>query len=151
MTNILLTLVLLSNIALLLVFLLSILRVKRVFGEVKAFLTPESEGKPSPLAITVSNISLVFARAITAQVKTTLMGLESGNSRAEKAVQGDLALDIAKQTGIGALLTQFPTVAKHIRKNPGLVDAALEMFSKMQTRQPDAGSNGHIDELLFKL
>lgn len=143
MDNIILALVLTVNVALLIIVLVAISRVKRVFNEVKAFITPETKGEPSPLAITVDNISSVFARSFVAQFKTTLMGVESGIKRQEKAVAGDVALDVARSAGgLAGLLTQFPSVSKHIRRNPGLVDAALQMLSSRGQQQP-AENNHH--------
>ena len=125
------------NLVLLIIVLVAISRVKRVFNEVKAYITPESEGKPSPLASTVDAISSVFARSFVAQFKTTLMGVESGIKRQEKAIAGDVALDVARSAGgLAGLLTQFPSVAKHIKRNPGLVDAALQMLSSRGQQQP---------------
>lgn len=104
---------------------------RRLTAVVTEFISPTAPNQPSPMAITAEALSAMVARAITAQLKTTLMGMESGASRGEKAVQGDLALDIAGQTPLGAVLGAFPRLSKTLRKNPGLLDFALGAISKV--------------------
>lgn len=148
MTNILLIAIIailsLQSVALLFAFR----RVRRIYASVIAFITPESEGKPSSLAATVSVMSEVFARSITAQIKTTLMGKSSGIVKQENALAGDMAQDMFSQSPLGALLSSFPTVAKTLRKNPQLIDAAMQLFSKHNSSQ---SNNGHQAPLSLEI
>lgn len=115
------------------------------------FITPESEGKPSPLATSLDVVAQMFARAITAQIKTTLMGLESGLVRGEKAVQGDIAVDLAGQTPLAGLLGAFPTLKKSLRRNPGLLDMALPVLASLAGKATSPGGNGSSGSPKFKL
>lgn len=89
------------------------------------FITPQEEGKPSPLALAVDAGAIFLARALLAQAKGFLMGLQSGQARGEKAVQADLVEGLAGQNPITALLMSFPALRKTIRRNPALMDVAL--------------------------
>lgn len=104
------------------------------------FILPEGEGKPSPLAQAVDVACSFLARALIAQSKGFLMGLQSGQQRAEKAVKGDIAEGIVSQNPLGALLMSFPALKKTLRRNPALLDMALGNLSNNQMNVP--GGNG---------
>src|SRR3990172_2756286 len=74
------------------------------------FVTPVAEGQPSPFAAAVDATSTIVARSVVAQAKTTLMGMSSGVARAEKGLQGDVAVDVLYQSSWGGLLLLFPLV-----------------------------------------
>lgn len=110
-----------------------------LFRKIKAntleFFIPPDDKTPSQFAKVTEAISFQFSRAIVAQAKTTFMGMESGQVRAEKALQGDLALDMAESNGLMKALSMFPNVRKTLRRNPALIDLALPMLAKL-------GNNG---------
>lgn len=129
----------------------------KVSATILDFVTPEKEGEPSPLAKAVDVGASMVARALVAQFKTSAMGQLSGDVRAEKAIQGDLALDIAGQNPLAsALLGAFPHLSKTLRRNPGLLDLALPALAKLANRGGDGASqsnrsNGESNTPRFRL
>lgn len=142
MTNILLTVI-----ALLLALALGgavalFFRLRRVLV---GFITPAKEGEPSPMAAIVDSASSMVARAIVAQAKTTLMGMQSGAVRAEQAVMADVAEAAVgdRFPAVGALLGSFPALRKSLRRNPALLDFAL---SKLAGAASKGGGNGNAPQ-----
>lgn len=128
--NILLVAILVVFLAFMAGLVLVCLRLRAIIRE---FVSSPAENQPSPFAIWCDSVAMVFARAITAQIKTTLMGVQSGSVRAEKAIEADIAEDMLSQSPIGALLDSFPTLRKSIRRNPALlplVQGALQRVFK---------------------
>jgi hypothetical protein len=110
-------------------------------GTIKAFIQPVDDKTPSQLAKTTEIISDMIARSIMAQAKTFMMGLQSGQNRAETAIKGDITEDMINQSSnpLGAILSSFPAVKKSLRRNPQLLDLAMGYLgSKMQGK----GNNG---------
>jgi len=124
------------------------LYIRKLRGMVLDFITPAAEGQPSALAGVVESVASMFARATTAQIKASLMGIESGATRAQKAIDGDIAVDLAGQLPLGSLLESFPTLRKTLKRNPQLLDLAMGALQRLgQGRVQDstamtAGSNG---------
>ena len=148
--NILLTAILLLNAVLLAVILFSFLKVRAVYRDIVAFITPAEENKPSALATLIMTISDNFARSMIAQAKATFMGIQSGNNRAEKAIEADIALDtlaIVNPT-ISAILNSFPSVKKTVRRNPQMLDAVISRLGS--NSQPNEAGNNH-KQFDFKL
>jgi len=113
---------------------------RHISKTLQQFITPEAEGKASPLANITDVAAGMFARAVIAQGKGLLMGLQSGAVRAEKAIASDIAEGAMQQTPVGALLTSFPALRKSLRRNPGLMDVALQFLANRQSRSPGNGS-----------
>jgi len=151
MANLILSFLLLVNVLTLGVILLAIFKLRAIKDQVKAFITPVSPDSPSEFAKLTDSISIVFSRAMAAQVKTTLMGIQSGQVRAQKAVEGDIAEGIAESTPIGAALTSIPAVRKALRRNPGLIDIAMRVLSGGIPGQGKTGDNGSKEQARFKL
>ncbi len=154
--NILLALILLCNLAVLAVFILFLVRVRGVYRDIVAYITPQGEGEPSPLARTVEAAGDMLARSLVAQAKGAFMGKQSAAVRGETAIAGDIAEDLLAQRSpvISAILQSFPTLKKTIRRNPQLLDIAL---SKLAGGLGSGGSpapgpdNGNTHQLDFKL
>jgi len=160
--NILLTALLVVNLALFVLICYVFVRVSRTIKDryqtFIEFITPPGKDEPSALALTVSNMSDVLARSLIAQVKGYLMGLQSGQVRGENAEALETAIDVAGTANplIGAV-ANIPGVKKLLRKNPGLLDLAIQQF--MKSRGPGSGpgpvpSNGHTNnhiQTTFKL
>jgi hypothetical protein len=107
--------------------------------EFREFLTQQGENQPSPLAVMTQAFCDTAARSISASLKATFMGKQSGDVRALKALAGDVAEDtLAGNPIAGAILNSFPAVRKNLRKHPELLDVAMSMINK--TGSP--GSNG---------
>lgn len=101
---------------------------------VREFVTPKGAEEASPLANVVDVGADMVARAVTARIKTSLMGQQSGQVRQEKAVDGAIAEDLARAAHplAGPLLDAMPQLRKTLRKNPGLLDIALSKLASMQ-------------------
>lgn len=138
LTNILLGSLLLLLLVVSISFAVLISRTKRVIA---SFFIPDKEGEASPFAKGVDVVSGMIARALVAQLKTVYMGERSGAVRSEKAIQGDLALDLAGQNpALSTLLGAFPNLSKTLRRNPGLLDLAMGIMSRRSQSQASPGS-----------
>ncbi len=158
MTNILLALILVlfcGSIGALAYLLLRVLaKFRQLEEEVRSFVSAPDEKTPSPLAQTIDMAGQVVGRAVVAQFKTTMMGIESGNTRAEKAIAADIAEDVAKQSPIGGLLDSFPALKKTLRRNPALLDFALSKLGSLNAAgagNMPARSNGSSSQTKFNL
>jgi len=113
--------------------------IQRTFEE---FVRPKGPEEASPLANCVDVGADMVARAVTARIKTSLMGSQSGQVRQEKAIEGAIAEDIVRAAHplAGTLLDAMPELRKTLKKNPALLDFALSKLGAMQGQLP-AGSN----------
>jgi len=110
-------------------------KIRRLEATIREFVTPKGE-EASPLASVVDVGAGMVARAVTAQIKTSLMGQQSGQVRQEAAVNGAIAEDLARAAHplAGTLLDAMPELKKTLRKNPGLLDFALSKLGAMQEK-----------------
>lgn len=148
--NILLTLILVVLLGIIATNFVAFFICRRIYKGIIAFITPTASDKPSQLAITVQAASEVVARTITAQLKTTFMGISSGDARSEKALEGDIAQDLVAQSPLGAILSSFPSVAKTLRRNPQLVDMAMGLLAK-KFGSGSSGNGQNSVQAKFKL
>jgi len=111
-------------------------KVRELEGTIRDFVTPKGPEEASPLANVVDVAADMVARAVTARIKTSLMGSQSGQVRQEKAVDGAIAEDLARAAHplAGTLLDAMPELRKTLRKNPGLLDFALSKLGAMQAK-----------------
>lgn len=152
--NILLAAILITNLTILAGLAVAFVKISGIYRQFMEFITPQAENQPSALADTISKVSDMVARSLVAQVKSTFMGIQSGDVRGSKAIDADMAIDAVSQVNpaIGAVLSQFPALKKTLRRNPALLDLALnKLTQKTNTTaviaQP-SGSNGH-DKVRF--
>jgi len=111
----------------------------RIKSALTEFITPPEPDKPSQLGLVTDAAASMLARAVVAQAKTTFMGVSSGAVRAEQAVKGDIALDLAGQNPLlGTILASFPHLGKTLKRNPQLIDIALNYLQS----HANPGSNG---------
>jgi len=112
--------------------LIVLFKIRKLQRNITEFITPPRENEPSPLANVVNVVTDQIGRSVAAQAKAALMAHASAAARAEKAVAGDIAEDVAsQQPGLAALMQQFPTLTKSIRRNPGLLDVAMSMLPRL--------------------
>jgi len=116
----------------------------------REFVSPKGPEEASPLANCVDVGADMVARAVTARIKTSLMGSQSGQVRQEKAVEGAIAEDVVRAAHpmAGTLLDAMPELRKTLRKNPQLLDFALSKLGVMQAKtdnpnQPITTPNTH--------
>jgi hypothetical protein len=136
---------------------------RKISRTITQFITPEAENKPSPFALLIDSVASMFGRSIVAQLKSTLMGVQSGQKRAESAIEGDIMEGVVQSQSpmLGGLLNSFPALKKTLRRNPQLADMAMQfMANKMATNGTSnqsqnvptvsMGGNGH-SKVKFKL
>lgn len=126
MTNALLTMIVLFQaltLAACIAFTVYLLRVSRV---IRTFITPADAGQPSALAL----VWLAACRALVTEIRTSLMGMKSGEVRAEKAIQKAMIEDTVSDSPALALgLQAFPGLGKVFQKNPSLLTFALSKLA----------------------
>jgi len=127
-------------------------RLRGLYASFLSFIQPEAEGKPSPLAIFCQSIADMAGRSIVAGIKTTFMGKQSGDVRAEKAVKTDIALDSVELASplLGSIIQSYPTLTKSIRRHPELLDVAIQLLARRSQGKTTAG-NGSREPVDFKL
>lgn len=122
--------------------------IRGIYAEFQTFVSPGENKSPSPLAQSASVFSDMVARSLVMQAKATLMGLQSGDSRREKGLEGDLALDAVGLINpqISAVLDSFPALKKSLRKHPELLDLAISKLVKPAAAgSAPANNNGHTE------
>jgi hypothetical protein len=123
-----------------------IIQVKR---RIDAFFeVPNGDDKHSEFETIVAEISSNLAQSITMHIKATLMGMESGAKRNQKAVERAIMQDIVGQQNplIAMAMKQWPTLGKKMTENPNLAQGLMQMFPGMApgARQDlPASDNGH--------
>jgi len=115
-------------------------KIRELQSTLRDFCSPKGPEEASPLANVVDVGADMVARAVTARIKTSLMGSQSGQVRQEKAVDGAIAEDMARAAHplAGTLLDAMPELRKTLRKNPGLLDFALSKLGAMQASSTNA-------------
>jgi hypothetical protein len=153
--NILLTLIFLSILSGLLLSAVVCMKLRNIYTEFRLFITAPDDKTPSPLAELVNAMSDIAARAIVARIKGTFMGKQSGESRANSAVDGAIAEDQVNSVNplIGSILNSFPTLKKSLLKNPALVDFAMSKLANLGKAGGSipSNSNNHNGQVKFKL
>lgn len=98
---------------------------------IRSFVTPIDEKTGSPLAKVTESAADMIARSIMAQAKGFMLGLQSGQKRAETAIQADIAEGSGLGASpLGAVLESFPALKKTLRRNPQLIDMAMGYLSR---------------------
>jgi len=147
-TNILLASILVLLVGLSLVGLIVYRRTVRAIRDVQdqiiGFITPAGAEEPSPLAKTVDAASVMFARAITAQVKATLMGMQSGAVRGASA---DQVQELSESGGLGSIIAAVGGRSLKRKAYSGLLDAAMSWLASRPSGQGSntgLGGNGSV-------
>ena len=147
MSNFLLIVLIVLNGLILAGFCFAFYKISQIYIQFKTFVTPLPDGKPSPLANFTQILADMAGRSIVATAKAAFMGGESGTSRAVKAIAGDIAVDQMSNSPLGAILSSFPSLKKTLRKNPQLIDLALNAIkNKSFGGLIPSGSNGNSSE-----
>lgn len=125
-------------------------KVRELQSTLRAFITPNGPDEASPLASVVDVGADMVARAVTARIKTSLMGSQSGQVRQEKAVEGAIAEDMVRAAHplAGTLLDSMPELKKTLKRNPALLDFALSKLAGMQQQQKPAEGQQTFSTLL---
>lgn len=157
--NILLTAILIANVALLTLVFIAFRSVSRTYSNLRsefhAFISPgrddKGEATPSPLATITLALADQAGRSVVSSLKASFMGQASGASRAEKSAEADLQLDMigAVNPGIGAIISGIPALRKIAKKNPGLIEAAVSRFTTKGNAVITTSTSGNTDN--FKL
>ena len=100
---------------------------RRIMRSVRRFLLSPDENTPSQLAVMVDQVAFVFAQRIVTQVKTTLMGMNSVDSKNEK--KEAVAEALKGSPGLAAALNFIPG-ARRLMKNPELLSLLVSGLAK---------------------
>lgn len=141
-------LILVINVAMFALFFLFLRVLRGVYNQLLDFISPIDDKTPSPLGTLVANVAHHAGQGIAQEIKTTLMGKSSGESRLEKAAQGELALAVAEQNPkMAAIMQAMPAFGKSVRKNPGLLELAMQflpgLFASGHVPSKEASVTGH--------
>jgi len=125
-------------------------KIRELQSTLREFVTPKGPDEASPLASVVDVGADMVARAVTARIKTSLMGSQSGQVRQEKAVDGAIAEDLARGAHplVGTILDNMPELRKTLRKNPGLLDFALAKLGNMGQTQPETAGQQTLNTVM---
>lgn len=131
MSNILVASLVLINLAILVLLCFAGWSVLRLYRNFVAFITPADEKSLSPAGQVADSIAGMVGRSVVAQAKATFMGMQSGDSRLSKAVEGSVATDLvgAQMPLAAGLLDSFPALRKTLKRNPAaglMISAALQ-------------------------
>lgn len=86
-------------------------------------------GQLSPLAEVIDAIVKSASKQFIQEAKVTLMGVKSGESRAEQAVMSALAEDdLSKSPLLGLASAAFPKLARKLVKHPEVLEFVLSKF-----------------------
>jgi len=126
--------------------MIAIFLVRRsIINTTRAYFEPKTPGTPSEFGQALDNISQMFAARIMASLKATFMGVNSGLARGEKALEEAAQTDLASQASpLAGMAMRMPTVARLIRRNPGLLDLAMPFLSKMAAGSATGSSPGAV-------
>ncbi len=140
MTNILLTGILLSLLALFALLCLAFIAVRRSILAFHAFVAPGQDGTESPVA----QIWSLAVKRLVMEFKASLMGARSGEVRGEQAVMGAIVEDTVNAASplLAAGLSAFPSLRKTLAKNPGLLEFALSKLTTPHAVREVDQSNG---------
>lgn len=118
----------------------------QVYESIYQFVSAPDEKTPSKLAQTVEMMSHIAGHSIAMEVKTTLMGKESGASRQEGAIIGDIVQDQMANSNpvMGMILNSFPTLSKRVRKHPELAMIASQALSNIASKSAPNPGNGQV-------
>ena len=133
-------LVLVFQVALVVFLYLVVKRAVSKLRELQAFFEPIEKDQPSPAGKLYQDLVAQASLAMARQIKTTVMGFASGQSRAEQAVMKE----VVDNSPIGPLAAAIPGMSKKFAKNPGLAEIAIRMLGGMLNRGgPGPAGNGH--------
>jgi ABC-type arginine transport system permease subunit len=115
---------------LLILFYIGFRKIRRIFNQ---FVEPAGENQPSPFAMVIDNIAVVFSTRITNTIKGSLMGMASVDARNERSLTGELAAGLAasKIPALGAIMAAIPSLRKRLIKNPELAGLASQLLAGM--------------------
>lgn len=109
-----------------------------------SWVSAPNETTPSAFAGLVETIGHSLGHSAAVELKTTIMGKMSGQSRLETAIQGDMLQDQVGAVNplMAAALEMFPSLKRRALKNPGIVDLILSRLPKTgPVFQAAAGDN----------
>lgn len=150
--NILLTCILAVNLGIGSLLLIALVKARNVASLFYDFITPPKEGEHSAAALAGDALAIMFARAMAAQLKTTFMGMQSGLVRGQKALEGDIAEGIAEKSPLAmAAMTAFPALRKSLRRNPQLLDTAMQLLGGLSAKGSGSSPAGNGGKPKFNL
>lgn len=137
-------LVMVSNFALLWALNRAYKREKQRFLDVlKLYFEQTGENELSEFGLLVNSVSDTFAQRLLASLKGSELGLRSVEAKNLSRLEGDITQDetTAANPLLGALLSNYPSVAKRLAKNPQLLPLIQGVLAKSSLKGP-AGQGG---------
>jgi len=129
----------------------AIIGLVKVRRTLRSFVEPMGENQSSPLGQVIGSTSAAMADAIVNKAKSTFLGIQSGQARAEKALEADIVQDsLASNPLLAGIMKSFPALGKTLRRNPGLVEMALSKLAERAGR-PGGGNGKAGSQVEFKL
>lgn len=121
----------------------------------RLYFEPQEENGLSQFGALVESISERLAQRMVSSFKSSFMGMQSVDSKNLARLQGDVVQDDAAASSpmLGALLSQYPSVAKRLAKNPELlplVQGLLHKVSAGKNNHPGAGRQSSFESDLNK-
>lgn len=139
-------------------FVVAFLFFRAIVSNFKEFISSPEAGEPSPLSLSLDSFSARLAKCLSVEVKTTLMGMLSGQARAETALNRETteAVMSIKNPLVGGLLAALPKRYKNkIFKNPELAEAVIDKLGStmggMTASVPVTTDSGDGHSPKFKL
>jgi len=140
MTNVIGLIILLILITQLVISLFLLAHGIKLYRNFHKFVLPIGPDQPSPLGVVVSSVS----DKIAGKIHAAILGIFSGQSRVEKAAEGELVEAGLNEVNplCGVLAAQFPKLRKLLVKNPELAQIALSKIGGLKMKSPESSGNG---------
>jgi len=139
-------LVFLGNILILLIVKRQLDRQKSdIFMSLSSYFTRKEKETPSDFELQAEAIAQLFASRTANSIKTTVMGMNSvqskNNAKLDQALSSDL---IGIQNPLLGFLSQLPQTRSLLKKQPGILDFAMSVMNKNKI----PGDNGKEEILI---
>lgn len=125
---------------LLLLFAMSVMYAKekaRLLSTLRLYFESPGPEIPSEFAKFMDIVAYSFAKKCVDIGKTSFMGMQSVDSKNLSRIEGDILQDEAtrKSPLLGAIMGSYPTLARRLVKNPGLLPLIEQVMGNMTVKK----------------
>ena len=113
----------------------AIRREKRaVIETLRLYFEAPDEQTPSEFARLIDTTADIYSKHMLDRFKTSFMGMQSVESRNEKALKGEIAQAVIAQENplLSSLIASFPALRKRLAKSPELLPLAQSLLGKVK-------------------